>query len=133
MPVFKQKSSVDPGRNPASSLAIASLMACMVIGACRLITHVTSFERTELDGIVFLAGLFWALSVIGYLAPYFVRKDARRDAGSQRQILDAPLQSGQKKISAQRYNDRTKRPAEAVPLAPVAFSARVQAMADHCG
>lgn len=55
-----------PVHHPGQSLALASLIACLVIGSCRLLTHALSFDAAELDGIAFLASLYWVLSVIGY-------------------------------------------------------------------
>jgi hypothetical protein len=51
------------------SLALATLIAGIVIAACRWTTHVMSFDRAELDGIAFLAGIYWILSVVGYFVP----------------------------------------------------------------
>jgi hypothetical protein len=57
------------GRPSALSLALATAIACIVIGVCRLITHVASFDRAELDGIAFMAAVYWVLSAVGYFAP----------------------------------------------------------------
>jgi hypothetical protein len=57
------------GRPSAFSLALATAVACLTIGACRLIAHVASFDRTELDGIAFLAAVYWVISAVGYFAP----------------------------------------------------------------
>lgn len=48
------------------SLALATLVAAVVIVACRVFTRLLEFDHAELDGIVFMAGIYWILSVIGY-------------------------------------------------------------------
>lgn len=57
------------GSDAIVSLALATLIAGIVIAACRWTTHVMSFDRAELDGIAFLAGIYWSLSVVGYFVP----------------------------------------------------------------
>jgi hypothetical protein len=49
-------------------LVLASAIACSIIVACRAATHLLSLHHAELDGITFLAGVYWALSAIGYVA-----------------------------------------------------------------
>lgn len=61
--------SLNQGTDAIVSLAIATLVAVVVIVACRTITHVLAFDHAELDGIAFLAGIYWGLSVIGYFVP----------------------------------------------------------------
>ena len=61
--------SLNQGRDAIVSLALATLIAIVVIVACRAITHVLELGHAELDGIAFLAGIYWILSVIGYFVP----------------------------------------------------------------
>lgn len=61
--------SLNQGPDAIVSLVLATLVAGMIIVACRAITHVLSFDHAELDGVAFLAGIYWILSVIGYFVP----------------------------------------------------------------
>ena len=86
-----------PGRRSARSLALASLLACLVIGACRLLTHALAFDATVLDGVAFLAAIFWAISVVGYFVPRTVierspcsRATGRTHVAERRMNLEAP-------------------------------------------
>lgn len=68
----------------AHSLVLVSLIACLAMGACRLFTHALSFDAAELDGIAFLAALYWALSVIGYFVPRAAKTPASSASNARR-------------------------------------------------
>lgn len=61
--------SLNQGLDAIVSLALSTLVAAVVIVACRAITHVLELGHAELDGIAFLAGIYWILSLIGYFVP----------------------------------------------------------------
>ena len=61
--------SLNQGADAIISLVLATLVAIAVIVACRTITQALELGHAELDGIAFLAGIYWILSLIGYFVP----------------------------------------------------------------
>ena len=56
------------GRPSAFSLALATTIACVISGACRLIAQAAFADQAELDGVAFLAAVYWAVSAIGFFS-----------------------------------------------------------------
>lgn len=54
--------------SPEQSLIISTLLVVAVVTGCRSLVKFISHDPAELDGFVFLAGLYWAYSVVGYVA-----------------------------------------------------------------
>jgi len=71
-------------RSPAWSLAASTLFAAIVIVACRTLVRYISHDPAELDGFIFLAGLYWFYSVVGYVATRSKDRRQSRATRSQR-------------------------------------------------
>jgi hypothetical protein len=115
------------GRSSALSLALATAVASLTIGACRLITHVASFDRTELDGIAFLAAVYWVISAVGYFAPRSSRL-WRREGGVLRR-----RKSDREGVSGRREGATPRRRSERSQGVEMGGERRARALADHCG
>ena len=55
-------------QSPKRGLLLPTLCTVAVILACRFLVCYISHDPAELDGFIFLAGLYWSYSVVGYIA-----------------------------------------------------------------
>lgn len=115
------------GRPSAFSLALATTIAGLTIGACRLITHVASFDRAELDGIAFLAAIYWVISAVGYFAPRSSRWWRKEGGVSQ------PAKRGGEGGHGMRNCVTSRRRSERAQSVEMGGERRAPALADHCG
>jgi hypothetical protein len=114
------------GRPSAFSLALATAVAGLTIGACRLITHVASFDRAELDGIAFLAAIYWVISAVGYFAPRSSRL-WRKEGGVMQ-----PAKRGGEGGHGMRDYETPRRRSERTQGVEMGGERRAPALADHC-
>ena len=76
-------------QSPERSLIVSTLFTAAVIAACRSLVSYISHDPAELDGFIFLAGLYWVYSVVGYAA---VRsKRARKSVATSPRRAAAPI------------------------------------------
>ena len=54
--------------SPERSLVVSTLFAAAIVMGCRSVVSFISHDPAELDGFIFLAGLYWIYSLVGYLA-----------------------------------------------------------------
>ena len=115
------------GRPSALSLALATAVAGLTMGACRLITYVASFDRAELDGIAFLAAIYWVISAVGYFAPR-----SARFWGKESGVLQ--VRKGDRKgVNRLQGGETPRRRPERAQGVEMGGARRTPALADHCG
>jgi hypothetical protein len=71
-------------RFSALSLAVATIVTCAVVGACRWLATILAIDSVELDGIVCIAVVYWVLSVVGYFTASSARARKQRRSGHRR-------------------------------------------------
>lgn len=69
-------------QSPERSLIVSTLFTAAVIAACRSLVSYISHDPAELDGFIFLAGLYWVYSLVGYLGT--------RSKGTRKSVVNSP-------------------------------------------